>query len=140
MIRLSAPSSKFLRLALVLTAFAAVALLAGDALAQTNTQFKDTQESVANDVGLFPKFMSTVSYVVGVYFAADGLLKLKAWMEDSQKNSITHAIFRLSVAGLMVWLPHGMFLANATLFGEGAGGANTPAIAPPQLGVFDKKK
>lgn len=110
----------------------------GEALAGPAKQFGDVQESIGRDVGLVPKFMAIVSYVIGVFFASDGLLKLKAWMDDSQKNPINPAIFRLGVAALLIWLPYGMTVANYTLFGSNSGGSNTPYIPPPRIGVFEK--
>lgn len=122
------------------TAFFAAVLLVGfgctEALAQ-HTEFGHVQQGVGRDLIQLPKLFAIASYVIGAFFAADGLLKLKAWMEESEKNSLNAALFRLAVSAMLIYLPHAIVIANTTLFGEGAGGVgNVPRTTPPQLKAF----
>lgn len=108
-----------------------------EAFAQAEN-FGAVQKNIGKDITKLPPMISVISYAIGVFFAADGLLKLKAWMEESDKNSLNSAIFRLAVSAMMIYLPHAIIIANTTLFGENAGGVgNVPQTPPPKLGVFN---
>ncbi len=133
------PLSPSLRSVFAKTALLSAVLLVGfgcsDAFAQA-TQFGDVQKNIGKNITQIPPLFAVASYAIGAFFAGDGLLKLKAWMEDSGRNSINSAIFRLAVSAMMIYLPHAIIIANTTLFGDGAGGSNLLATPPPKLGVF----
>lgn len=107
----------------------------GDAFAQAQT-FGEVQQNIGKDLTRMPPLFAIISYIIGVFFAADGLLKLRAWMESSEENPINAAIFRLAVSALLIYLPHGIVVANNTLFGDGAGGKNIVGVSAPKLNVF----
>lgn len=109
-----------------------------DALAQASSSknFQDVQKSIGKDVGQLPKFMAIASYAFGAFFAANGLLRLRAWIGDSDRNTLNAAMFRIFIAALLISLPHIFVLANNTLFGSGAGGAGMISVPPPNMGAF----
>lgn len=133
------PMSPSTRSLLVKTSLLALVLVIGggtEAFAQ-HTEFGQVQQGIGQNIIKLPKLFAVTSYVIGAFFAADGLLKLKAWMEESDKNSLNAAIFRLAVSAMLIYLPHAIIIANTTLFGDGAGGVgNVPPTTPTQLGVF----
>lgn len=107
----------------------------GDAFAQA-TDFAGAQTSIVENITKVPPAIAVFCYVIGVYFAADGLLKMKAWIEDSERNTINAAIFRLVVSALLIYLPHGFILVNNTILGTGSSSGEVPKTPPPKLKVF----
>lgn len=124
---------------LPLLAVVVLAMGCDDAFAQAKT-FTEVQKNIGNDISRFPRVVAMLSYVGGAFFAASGLLRLKDWMSDSERNSLNTAMFRLVVASLLIYLPHAIVMANNTLFGDGKTNATTSGtkIKPPQITSFGK--
>jgi hypothetical protein len=95
------------------------------------TSLSGAQTQIAGQIVYIPKLVAVFAYVIGTYFAADGLLKLKNWMSEPEKNPLNAAIFRLVVASLLIALPKVISISNATIFG-GSNGAPTSAKVPMQ--------
>ena len=102
-----------------LTAMTAVVVLVSvsgnTALAQG---LGDSQRHISGDIAVIPKVIATIAYVIAAFFAATGLIKLKDWINDGDKNPINGALFRLVVASLLIVFPHVLVIINTTLFGS----------------------
>jgi len=103
--------------------------------------FGEVQQNIGKNITQIPPAIAMLSYVCGAFFAANGLLKLRDWMKDSDRNTLNAGLFRLVVASLLIYLPYGIVVANNTLFGSGDGsGGNVSTsgvvVKPPQLKVF----
>lgn len=96
---------------------------------------KNLGTNVRNSVPLIPM----MSYVAGVFFAATGLLKLKDWVADGERNSITPALVRLIVAVFLILLPHVIRLTTGTFFRRADGSMDVNIRTPaPSLKAFCK--
>lgn len=95
-----------------------------------------TTQNIALNVRTSVPFIPMLSYVVGVFFAAAGLLKLKDWVNDGERNSIVPAIGRLMIASALIILPHVIRMTNGTFFGQTNG--VLPVAQSTQLRAFCK--
>jgi len=109
------------RSALLLLALLAVAMTPGLALAQDGAQ--ETILNVGNNIKGIPKVVALLSYIIGTFFAASGLLKLKDWINEGDKAGLNPALFRLVLSALLILLPYMVGLANSVFFGKNEGGA-----------------
>jgi intracellular multiplication protein IcmD len=82
---------------------------------------RDAQYSMSKSIYRVPKFVAILSYACGVFFAASGLVKLKDWINDADRNPLNPAIFRLVTAALMIAFPHVLLVATASFFAHGSG-------------------
>lgn len=131
------PSNRSFMIAYAALTVSMVMLMGDAALAQVASDFGGVQTKVGDEIAKVPRLFAVVSYVVGAFFAADGLLKMKAWLEDSDKNPLNAVIFRLAVSALLIYLPYGIIMVNTTIFGSDAShGSQIPQTKPPKLKVF----
>lgn len=101
-----------------------VMLFCAEAFAQTGTpSLSGTQQNIASNIVSVPRFVAVLAYVIGTFFVATGLVKLKDWINDSNKNSLNPAIFRIVVASLLYVFPHVLVMINTSLFGSQKGGS-----------------
>jgi len=112
-------------------------LMALPAYAQ-GTGLSDATKNVGTNLHGSVKLIPMLSYVAGTFFTASGLLKLKDWINDGDRNPIVPAIARLVVAAFLILLPHMMRVSVGTLFGNTGG--NLPVTVAPKLGAFEKHK
>lgn len=131
------PSRSASSSALMAAALLAVGLYAGDAAA-TNIGLSDVTKNVGNNVRQSVPLVPMLSYVIGVFFTASGLLKLKDWVNDGERNSITPALMRLVVATFMIILPHMIRMTTGTFFRRDDGMFVNVKTNAPQLGAFCK--
>lgn len=122
----------------------AVSLMATNAFA-TDPGLSDVTKNVGRNVLKSVPLIPMVSYVCGVFFTASGLLKLKDWVNDGERNSIIPAIMRLVVAAFLIILPHMIRMVTGTLFGrkqaDGTVQTYTNVKTPaPELGAFQKSR
>lgn len=96
-------------------------VVANSAFAQVDG-FAKVQSNISKDIAILPKLISVIAYVIAAFFAATGLLKLRDWIMDSNKNSLNPALFRLAVASLLIALPHVSMVINTVLFGSKSSG------------------
>lgn len=97
--------------------------------------------NVANNVGRVPKAVSIIAYASGTFFTASGLLKLKDWISDNERNPINPALFRLGAGAFMIFLPWALVIATASVYGyDGSGSLRTTNVnsAPGFLSPFCK--
>lgn len=92
----------------------------------SSKDFRNTQYNISKNVYQVPKFVAVLAYICGVFFAATGLMRLKDWINDSSRNPLNPAIFRLMTAALMIAFPHILLLATSTFFLYGSG--NTASV------------
>lgn len=83
--------------------------------------FSNVQYNVAKNSLNFPKLVAVFAYVIGAFFAATGLIKIKDWINDSDRNPLNPALVRLVTAALLIAFPHVMFIATGTFFTHGTG-------------------
>lgn len=124
-----------------LMALAALFLVidAQQAFAQYST-FKEVQKGLASNFTSIPKLIAVIAYVIATFFAASGLLQLKEWVIDSDRNTLTAPLLRLAVASLLIYMPHLMSLTNNTLFSRDGGVASVDIKTPSHsLKAFEKK-
>lgn len=112
-------------------------LVTGTASAQMAKGVSDVSRNVSDNVRPLPRLVAIIAYVLGAAFAAHGLLKLRDWTNDSQRNSLKPALFRFVIAALLVWLPYSFVIINNSLFGQGEGGVQV-SIPAPKLNAFTK--
>ncbi len=143
----SRPLPNFANLSLVALGILTVIFVcagAQDALAQSAaTDLAGVQRNIAKDAVYIPRLIAVLAYVIATFFAVTGLFKFKDWIEDSSKNSLNPAIFRLVVAALLIAFPHVWVVINTSLFGTGSGGATQSAkvqVMRQQLTTFGKAK
>lgn len=98
-----------------------------------------TTKNIGNNVRGSVPLIPMLSYVAGVFFTASGLLKLKDWVNDGERNPLTPALTRLVVATFLIMLPHMIRLTTGTLFKRNNGDmfVNVPVVAQ-RLGAFCK--
>ena len=139
-------TSPFTTAALIILAGTAMVLMPFDAFAQaageTAGGFGKVQQNISTNIVEIPKFITVVAYVIAAFFAATGLVKLKDWINDNEKNPINPALFRLVVASLLIVFPHMLVIVNSTLFGSKGGQTATvttaDAVKAPSLNAFPK--
>lgn len=124
---------------LFIAALVGATLVTSDAFA--NGGFAETTKNVGTNVRKSVPLIPMISYVCGVFFTASGLLKLKDWINDGDRNPITPALTRLVVATFLILLPHMIRLTTGTLFrrADGSMHVNVPVVAQ-NLGAFQKTK
>ncbi len=122
-------SSVLLMAGLLFFAENAFGAAAGPSLGQAT---KNISVNVAGGVKIVPM----LSYVIGTFFALSGLLKLKDWVNDGERNPLGPVIIRLLVATLLILLPHMMRITSGTFFGESKG--LVPTTPAPRLNAFCK--
>lgn len=111
-----------------------------DAFAQNaDPGLADMTKNMGNDVrGTVPTF-AMFSYVIGVFFAAAGLLKFKDWINDGERNPLLPALIRLIVSSLFILLPHTIVIVTGTFFQRSDGSMDVNVEVPaPRLGAFCK--
>jgi hypothetical protein len=115
--------------------------IAHDVFAATANDLGQVQKNIAKDAALIPRLIAVLAYVIATFFAITGLFKFKEWIEDSTKNSLNPAIFRLVVAALLIALPHVWVVVNTSLFGSKNGGTRSAdvAVMRQNLSTFQKK-
>lgn len=89
--------------------------------ADTDVTFRSTQYHVVKNIYEIPKFIAVLAYVAGAFFAASGLIKLKDWINDADRNPLNPALFRLVTAALLVAFPHILLVATSSFFAYGSG-------------------
>ena len=104
------------------------------AFAQVST-FSGAQGQIAKEISIIPKLTAVFAYVIGTFFAATGLVKLKDWMHEPDKNPINAVIIRMIVAVLLISLPHVLILANNSIFASEKTTVNVPMQS---LSTFQK--
>jgi hypothetical protein len=110
---------------------AVLVICCGQAYAQV-TSLAGTQRQVAEQISWLPPAVAVLAYVIGTFFAATGLIKLKDWMSEPEKNPLQGVIIRLVVASLLIALPKILYLSNGTLFGQEANTGPTYVHVPMQ--------
>jgi uncharacterized membrane protein YdjX (TVP38/TMEM64 family) len=94
---------------------------------------------MANSSDAIPKLVARICWVAGTFFAASGLLKMKDWIVDSERNTFNAFLFRLIVAALLILLPYILMLTTGTFFGRADGRMDVViGINPGQLTAFQK--
>ncbi len=88
----------------------------------TAKDFRNVQYNISQNVYQVPKLVAIMAYICGVFFAATGLLRLKDWINDSSRNPLNPALFRLATAALMIAFPHILLVATSTFFAYGGQG------------------
>lgn len=106
------------------------------ALAQ---DFGKAQQEIGKNLAQIPPAVAVFAYVMGAFFTVSGLLKLKAWIGDSDRNTLNAALFRLVVASLLIYLPYGIMVMNKTMFGDSASNTSGASVPPPVLSPFGRK-
>ncbi len=84
---------------------------AGEDKGLRNTQYK-VQQGVRN----VPQMAAVLAYVAGAFFAATGLVRLKDWINDADRNPLMPAMFRLLTAALLIAFPHILLVVTSTFF------------------------
>lgn len=91
-------------------------------MANTTTKdFHQAQYNLSKQSLNIPKLVTVLAYIGGTFFAATGLLRLKDWINDSDRNPLLPALFRLITAALMIAFPHILLVTTATFFSYGSG-------------------
>jgi hypothetical protein len=114
---LSTPTSKMLTWTVLLSAFLIVLGTTHEAFAQV-TSFSGTQQQISKEIAYIPRLIAVIAYVGGTFFGATGLLKLKDWIHEPDKNPIIGVVIRMSVAAMLIVFPHVLVIVNSTLFGS----------------------
>jgi hypothetical protein len=81
--------------------------------------FREAQFKMVDSVVSVPKVIVVLAYICGTFFAASGLMKLKDWVNDGERNPLNPALFRLLTAALLVSFPHVLLVVTGSLFGRG---------------------
>ena len=126
--------------ALSLGLVAACVLVPNLAWAQQEAEgFSDVTANVSWNIRKSVPLLPMVSYVLGVFFTAAGLFRLRDWVIDGDKNPLTPVIIHLLVAVFLIMLPHTIRMVTGTFFNRGGGEmyVNT-RVEPPRLGAFCK--
>jgi hypothetical protein len=85
----------------------------------SSKDFHDTQYNIVKNAYQIPKFVAVLAYVCGTFFAATGLLKLKDWINDGDRNPLNPALFRLITAALLIAFPHILLVVTSVFFAHG---------------------
>jgi hypothetical protein len=120
---------------------AAFAVAADMAMAQGNpggATFRGMTANVGENFAGAARIIPMLCYVIGVFFAASGLLKLKDWINEGDKIGILPALMRLIVSALLITLPHILVITTGTLFGNQSDGGVEVKVPAPRLGAFEK--
>lgn len=112
--------------------------MADAAFAQGGATFGGVVKNVAGNVDRSVPGIAMLSYVIGVFFAASGLLKLKDWINEGDKVGILPALMRLSASALLILLPHMMVISTGTIFGSDKVQGIEVKVHAPRLGAFEK--
>jgi hypothetical protein len=126
----------------------AVVVISGmaPAFAQVAT-LSDAQVQVAQQLDYIPKLISFIAYAIAAFFAASGLLKLKDWINEPEKNPLNAVLFRLVVASLLLCLPKAIYIIDGSIFGSQGANGNCPGcpqdsnvqVPMQSLNTFSKK-
>lgn len=105
--------------------------------------FRGTQERIAEQIVSVPIFIAVIAYVIAAFFAATGLVKLKDWISEPEKNPLNAAMFRLIVSSLLIVLPHVLIIINTTLFGLQSNGSTRDSninVRMQSMTAFERAK
>lgn len=102
---------------LVLTILAIVVMSTGNCLAAFSG-LGEVQQNISSNIAVVPKGIGVLAYVIAAFFTATGIVKLKDWVTDSEKNPINGAVFRLVVAALLVSMPYVIVVVTNSMFGK----------------------
>lgn len=140
---IAAPQDATYQLAMLVLLTAIIMLCSTQAFAQAATDFKGVQKNIGRNLINLPRFIALLSYVAGTFFTISGLLKMKDWMKDSERNPFNGWVIRLVVATLLILLPYSLNLVNLTLFQRDDGMANVTQdfnVNAPNMQRFEKSK
>ncbi|MDB5478699.1 MAG: hypothetical protein JWM96_1194 [Alphaproteobacteria bacterium] len=83
---------------------------------------RDVTRNIGTSARPYPRLVAMLGYVCGTFFAISGLLKLKDWTNDSERNSIMPGLIRIVVSALLITFPHIFVLVNTTFWGRNSQG------------------
>ncbi len=85
-------------------AFASGMLVSGDAHASSKT-FNDIATNITTNIQSLPGLLAAVCYIMGLIFAALGVLKIKDHVENPSQTQLKDGAIRLAIGGALFGLP-----------------------------------